>query len=284
LESGLPVSGARIRGAHLERIGLLHFEYGVGTEIDSPRLDGYSTVHVPLSGTLGFAVPDGANRVVPGMGSVFSAPLPVRMRWSTDLRLLVARIDEEALTARLDALIPERRRGAILFDSVLRTPVVAWVVRMIADALGEANGTALRPAVARELEETLLTCLLLSQPSNYSEALRAPVSLPSPRTIRTAIEYMEGHLAEGVTVAEVASVAGVGERALHDAFRRRFGCSPSAYIRALRLDRARALLLNGATNVSEVAHGVGLAHTGRFAAAYRARFGEYPSETIRRSR
>ena len=58
-----------------------------------------------------------------------------------------------------------------------------------------------------------------------------------------------------------------------------------SYLRDARLDRVRAELadLTGApgVKVTEVAMKWGFHHLGRFSAAYRQRFGESPSETLR---
>ena len=59
-----------------------------------------------------------------------------------------------------------------------------------------------------------------------------------------------------------------------------YGTTPSRLLREIRLDRARALLRSGAVpSVSAAATSAGFTHLGRFAAAYRARFGELPSTT-----
>ena len=63
------------------------------------------------------------------------------------------------------------------------------------------------------------------------------------------------------------------------------GTSPTAYIRHVRLDRARQDLLAAAPGdvlVSDVARRWGFANLGRFSAAYAERFGEYPRDTLAR--
>jgi transcriptional regulator GlxA family with amidase domain len=54
----------------------------------------------------------------------------------------------------------------------------------------------------------------------------------------------------------------------------------------VRLDRIRIELLHAdpvTTNVADVAAYWGFAHPGRFSATYAARYGEYPSDTLRHS-
>jgi transcriptional regulator GlxA family with amidase domain len=55
------------------------------------------------------------------------------------------------------------------------------------------------------------------------------------------------------------------------------------YLRDLRMERARAELLSGDThNIAGVALRWGFAHMGRFSAGYKERYGESPSQSLRR--
>ena len=63
----------------------------------------------------------------------------------------------------------------------------------------------------------------------------------------------------------------------------RVGTSPLAYLHDLRLDRVRVDLAAGAGPVTDVAMRWGLHHMGRFAADYKRRFGELPSQTAARA-
>jgi transcriptional regulator GlxA family with amidase domain len=85
-------------------------------------------------------------------------------------------------------------------------------------------------------------------------------------------------------VADLAGITGVSVRSLQEGFRRHLGCTPMAYLQQVRLERARESLRDAdptRVTVASIAHRWGFAHLGRFAAVYRARFGECPSESLR---
>lgn len=86
------------------------------------------------------------------------------------------------------------------------------------------------------------------------------------------------------TVHDLAAWAGMSVAVLQREFRKT-GHSPHAFLHGLRLDRARAALLapTPETAVADVAHTCGIHHLGRFSDYYRERFGECPSETLRRA-
>lgn len=84
----------------------------------------------------------------------------------------------------------------------------------------------------------------------------------------------------------VAQTLGVGPRTLQRDFLRWRGCTPSATRVAVPLDQARARLLVPieALTVTEASLDAGFGTASRFSAAYRARFGEGPTATIRAAR
>lgn len=84
---------------------------------------------------------------------------------------------------------------------------------------------------------------------------------------------------------DIADAIGVSDRSLHLGFRRFRNTTPAAYLRRIRLEAVHdeLSLPENELPVHEVAVKWGFAHMGRFAARYRAVFGVYPSETVKRS-
>ena len=98
---------------------------------------------------------------------------------------------------------------------------------------------------------------------------------------------MEANAREPIGLADIAVAAGVSARALQSGFRRIRDSTPMARLREIRLELARADLAQptgDGRSVASIANRYGFAHLGRFAADYRARFNECPSETLRRRR
>jgi transcriptional regulator GlxA family with amidase domain len=133
-------------------------------------------------------------------------------------------------------------------------------------------------------EQFIMTALLLSHPHSYSDALRRLERPIAPRDVRRAIDYIEAHLDQPITVADLVKATGVAGRTLFMHFRGFKGVSPMRYLRDARLRDARQALLraDAEANVTEIAMRAGFTHMGRFAMAYRRRFGESPSQTLKR--
>jgi AraC-like DNA-binding protein len=118
------------------------------------------------------------------------------------------------------------------------------------------------------------------------EPAPADAARPVPRDVARAMQWTRAHAAEPVTLRALAEVAGVPPRTLETHFERFLGTTPLAWMRQVRLDLARHALVasGGRTSVSQVALDAGFTQLGRFAARYARRFGELPSETLRRVR
>jgi AraC-like DNA-binding protein len=89
---------------------------------------------------------------------------------------------------------------------------------------------------------------------------------------------------DAVRLADLARECGASERRIRMAFQTVHGVPPTAHLRRLALDEVRERLADGdpaRTSVTREAASRGFWHHGRFAAAYRLRFGENPSATLR---
>ena len=99
-----------------------------------------------------------------------------------------------------------------------------------------------------------------------------------------AEQHIRDRAREAPTLSALASHAGVSVRTLNAAFREYRQCTPMQALRDARLAGVRADLLAArpGARVRDVAEAWGYAQLGIFAANYRRRFGESPSETLKR--
>jgi AraC-like DNA-binding protein len=195
--------------------------------------------------------------------------------------VLTAQFDRYALESELAVMLGHQLPRPIDFAFELRTESLRRVVELIRDE-GELgfDGRELR----RRMDSLAMAALLFGQPHNYTGELSAPGGFQGPRTIRDAVRAVEERPQDFVTVADLARISHLSVRALEAGFQRHVGMAPMVYVREVRMRRAHQDLLAGdaeAVTATEVAHRWGFAHYGRFAAAYRARYGESPAATLR---
>lgn len=173
------------------------------------------------------------------------------------------------LTMSLDTTSPEGRAWR---ESLRR-------LRSAARA-GIADGPLLRSILVDDCL-TALTLAALPSPA------RGPRGAAAGRSAYSlAVEMIHAAAAEPLTLPLLAAHAGVSGRALQLAFQQHVRTTPMRYLRQVRLDLARRELRRAGADdsVGDVARRAGFGHTGRFAAEYATRFGEHPSDTLRRGR
>jgi AraC-like DNA-binding protein len=124
-------------------------------------------------------------------------------------------------------------------------------------------------------------------PDAQREPTAGPETSPAlPADLVRALEWLRCHLAEPIQLEALAHAAGVRPRTLESHFRTFLGTTPLGWVRRTRLARARQDLLSAGPGaaVTDIALASGFTQFGRFAAQYRAAFGELPSATIGRRR
>lgn len=103
-----------------------------------------------------------------------------------------------------------------------------------------------------------------------------------PLKLKIAENFVIANAAKAPSVEDVATEARLSVRSLHTLFVKFRGSSPSEFIREHRLAGIRSALRSArsGTTVSEIAIAWSYHNFGNFAAIYKKRFGELPSETL----
>jgi transcriptional regulator GlxA family with amidase domain len=86
--------------------------------------------------------------------------------------------------------------------------------------------------------------------------------------VRRTIERMEEQLHRRLAVTELAAAAGLSVAQLTRLFRQTTGCTPGAYLQALRMQRARILVERTSLPVTEVMVQVGIFDRSHFTRAF----------------
>jgi AraC-like DNA-binding protein len=269
-------------------VGQLSF--GSPVTLDAACLDGYH-VTMPMTGRVRTRQDRHEVTAGPERAAVFRPGRPVYTLHEAHCTELDVKVEQAALEAELSALLGRPVRGPIDLSPVLSPchgPGRSWsrLVGLLRAELDQSASLIHHPLIADQLRHSVISGLLLSVPHRYLEELTAPAPAGPPRAVRRALDAIQDEPERPFTVADLAQIAGMSVRSLQEGFRRHVGCAPMTYLQQVRLGRAHDALRHGdptRVTVAAVAHRWGFAHLGRFASAYRSRFGQSPSETLRRS-
>jgi AraC-like DNA-binding protein len=277
---------------HLIQLGPLtigQVSFGSAVTFAAADLDGYH-VTLPMVGRVHARQARFEVTAGPGTAALFRPGEPVYTRHDAGVVEVDVKITRAAMEGELATLLGRPVHGTVDFAPSIALehgPGASWarLVRLLRTELNHAGSILLHPLMADQLRHSVISGLLLTVPHRYHEELTAPAPAGPPRALRRALDAIQAEPERPFSVADLAEIAGMSVRSLQEGFRRHVGCAPMAYLQEVRLGRVHESL-RGADptqlTVAAVAHRWGFAHLGRFASAYRMRFGQSPSETLRR--
>ena len=160
-------------------------------------------------------------------------------------------------------------------------PITSRLLLTAADAM-EGNG-ALDTLFRHQLID-LLTTRLLAAHTGSPTTIQPVMGGLSPKVLLRAIERLRSDSDADVSLAALASDAGLSRFHFCRAFKESTGLSPHAWLRQHRLEQAMNMLRDTDTSVVSVAAALGYASQTAFAAAFRKLTGETPSDWRKRTR
>ncbi|RST81720.1 GlxA family transcriptional regulator [Aquibium carbonis] len=125
--------------------------------------------------------------------------------------------------------------------------------------------------------EQMLTDRVRSPTDRQRLPLRARLGVQNAKVL-AIIELMEAHLAEPLSLVEIADAVGLSRRQIERLFRQEMGRSPARYYLEIRLDRARHLLVQSSLPVVEVAVACGFVSASHFSKCYRELYARSPQQ------
>ncbi len=148
------------------------------------------------------------------------------------------------------------------------------------EALEQADGFALAPALSKAFASDAARALVDCLSPDECESTLSLSETRCLRIVRDAQALAMQSANENVSIEDICRSLAISRRTLQMSFHRALGIQPATYLRAVRLNAARRTLKE-CGSVTEAATAWGFWHFGRFAQAYKAMFGEHPSQTAK---
>jgi AraC family transcriptional regulator, ethanolamine operon transcriptional activator len=149
-----------------------------------------------------------------------------------------------------------------------------------------AAATNLHPDMFRQLEEEASYQFINAISKEPVHSRKVERRRSRDIALTRAINFIETKAFTNPGIAELCTVSHASERTLDYAFKERYGISPKAFVNSYRLNEVKKTILTmdaSRTKIHEVAESYGFWHKGKFAADYKALFGELPSQTLKRN-
>lgn len=215
-------------------------------------------------------------------GSVTVIPAGSSSRWDiyeplTVVQLYLPQATLQRVAHEADMAAP----GALVERTVHPDPITSRLLLSAADAL---DGSAALDSLFRHQLTDLLATRLLAAHAGSPATLQPVMGGLSPRTLARAVERLRSDSDADVSLAALASDAGLSRFHFCRAFKESTGLSPHAWLRQHRLEQAMQMLRDTDTSVVSVAAALGYSSQTAFAAAFRKLTGETPSDWRKRMR
>ncbi|MCO4022248.1 AraC family transcriptional regulator [Pseudomonas aeruginosa] len=275
-----PASMFRLLG---EGIQVSWFSFGTEISVEPEISDDFILVLTTLDGHADICSGRLRHRSNFGSTVVIAADALSRYRFSADNTQMGVRLDVrrvETLWQRLSGssgactlsrLLPPRQQERWLAS-----------VGMLKQLLNPETPSALKAILLPRAEELLMLQLLAEPLYEAGERhRRCPPSSFAPAYLKRALAFIDEHASQPLTLGEIANAACCIIRTLQRVFQNWLDIGVMQHVREVRLQRVREALLEEGrqASITEIAIQWGFSHLGQFAADYRKKYGELPSET-----
>ncbi|HSX92060.1 MAG TPA: AraC family transcriptional regulator [Hydrogenophaga sp.] len=176
----------------------------------------------------------------------------------------------------LDHGLPREPAGACapaargLYTEPSTVPLADALLRLVQLLDTPGDVAALAPLIRREI-----LYRLLSSPNGWRIARTAQADSGDQRIARV-IAVMRARFREPLGVPELADIAHLSPSALHQHFKAVTSLTPLQYLKQLRLQEARRLLVTADMDAASVAFDIGYESPSQFSREYARQFGEPP--------
>lgn len=243
--------GLTVQGGKRVTLGDEVFDYGAGQSL-------ITTVDLPVVSYV-----TRASSTEPYLG----------VRLELDARAIAQLAAEMEFAAPLQ-ISTTRAMSVVTLDEGLKDALTR-LIRLLAEP-------QLIPLLAPLIQQEIVVRLLNGE---HGPNLRRLVAVGSPsQQIAKVVTWLKQHYTEDVPIDDLATKAHMSPSTFRQHFRAVAGMSPLQYLKNLRLQDARQLMLNENLDAGSAAVRVGYESASQFSREYRRLFGEPPNRDIRRIR
>jgi len=221
----------------------------------------------------------------PGTFNIVAAGIRPKAILRGPFKVLHAYVPTAVIAEAVDGLVSRAGEVELIDPRCAHDPEIERIGRSL---LTEMQTGALLSRLRIDVLGLDLAIHLLRRHSNLPDGLSGPRVIAkgglAPWQVRRVSDYLEAHLADDVSLADLGALLGLSTFHVCRAFKRSTGLPPHRWRHQRRMERGRELLESTNLPILEIAAAVGYADPGPFAAAFRKAFGLSPTDYRRERR
>ncbi len=279
----------KVEHVALDKCTVVMSSYGASVDIEPADMQGVYQVKIPVTGEL--KIQTGAISLELGedKGCFISPTKNMRYQLGSHSEFLTISMEREYFRDRMANIFGSEMADEMSFNPILSldNPECRSWLGLVAYIWNQdrliARGDPTTAALLKQTYSNLIVDQLLQLYKNDRSATGRAQHCPMPKTLRSAVTYIDANFQNNITLKDLASWSSTSGRSLQMKFQSHFGKSPKAYLREKRIEAAHKRLISATPSetVTDIAFSCGITHLGRFAGQYRDKYGCSPSEALR---
>lgn len=282
------VLDVRIGRAEIEGISLIYHRHGASVRVRPQPLRDFFLLQIPISGEAHVRVDQQDIYCSTKQAVMISPTAGVDMRFAQGCEQLIVRVERSDLERHLEQQLGREPTVALQFAPAVSLTTsgareIGSLLQFMMISLTDREGISRSPIARSNMVSLLLSGLLSCLDHNYRDELARGSDRMRPAYIAKAEAFIKENVRRPIAPEDIAAAVHVSTRALFAGFMTYLNTTPMRYLKDLRLEMVRQVLLKlepQDTSVTTIAMDYGFVHLGHFCAAYQKKFGEQPRKTL----
>jgi AraC family transcriptional regulator len=265
------LSSVPLEWAHLQAY---RFANPARWHLDMPALDSHFIVahlYNPCELATRWSGQVRRGRSLPGNLMIMASGQASSWEWTGEIDELHLYLDPAAFSAAAEE-ISDRPVGLVDGLGIVDPSILDVAIKVNSELASPGTGSRL---LGDALAQLLVVQLLRRHSTLRRVAACERLDIP-PHKLRAALDFIDAHLNEDVTLAAIAAAARMSTFRFARGFKKAIGHSPYQYVIERRLVRAKEMLRTTRESIADIAGSVGFSTQSHFTASFRNRFGATP--------
>ncbi len=278
-----------LNAVNFERCSLIYNCFGTQTKLTT-GLDIDHAIFVTGMGIpITLHIDNETHLVTQNKAAIIASAKQVRVERPAHSEILYLRVSLSDLWNHFEKLTGRHHRGSLVFNrevSVVKGSgaMLKGLMDYLVNIFAFNDSVMKIPAIWKSFDDLLMNAMLSLPHNKIGQLYEDRSSMVAPAVVYRAEEYMRAHLKKPVNISDLIRVCDCSRSVLFCAFRNTRNYTPMEFLTKQRLHYAREQLLKSEYNasVSSIALKCGFISYSWFSQVYKKRFGERPSDTLRK--
>jgi AraC-like DNA-binding protein len=278
-----------LNAVNLKHFSLIYNCFGTHTKLTTGLELDHAIFVTGIGVPIALYIDNEPHLVTQNKAAIIAPAKQIRVERPAHSEILYLRVSLSDLWNHFEKLTARHHRGSLIFNrevSVVKDSgaMLKGLMDYLVNIFAFNDSVAKIPAIRESFDDLLMTAMLFLPHNKMDQLYEDRSSIVAPAVVRRAEEYMRAHLKKPINISDLIRVCDCSRSSLFSAFHNARDYTPIEFLTEQRLHHARKQLHKSKYNasVSAIALNCGFISCSWFSQVYKKRFGERPSDTLRK--